>query len=135
MRTVCSHIGNMITGVKHGFEYKMKMVYAHFPINVNCDKANGSKDTNVIEIRNFLGEKVVRRIVMQEGCKVERTSEKDEIMITGNSIEAVGISQSQIQQTCREKPHPDTHLHRSWQHASDGEDDFSVEDDFLVAGF
>mmetsp|Transcript_415 Transcript_415/g.878 ORF Transcript_415/g.878 Transcript_415/m.878 type:complete len:197 (-) Transcript_415:77-667(-) len=103
VRTVTSHISNMMTGVINGFEYKMKLVYAHFPINVACDKVDGSKETNNIEIRNFLGEKVVRRIKMQDGCKVERTSEKDEIMITGNSIEAVGVSVSQIQQTCQVK--------------------------------
>jgi len=66
----------MITGVKHGYEYKMKMVYAHFPINVACDKAPGSKVSNKIEIRNFLGEKVVRSIIMQPGVEVVRTSEK-----------------------------------------------------------
>lgn len=76
VRTICSHIGNMITGVKHGYEYKMKMVYAHFPINVACDKAPGSKVSNKIEIRNFLGEKVVRSIIMQPGVEVVRTSEK-----------------------------------------------------------
>ena len=36
----------------------MKMVYAHFPINVACDKTPGSKANNKIEIRNYLGEKV-----------------------------------------------------------------------------
>jgi large subunit ribosomal protein L9e len=103
VRTVISHINNMVTGVTHGYEYKMKMVYAHFPINVACDKGVGSKISDTIEIRNYLGEKVVRRLKMQEGCEVVRTSEKDEVMVTGNSIEAVGISVSQIQQCCQVK--------------------------------
>jgi large subunit ribosomal protein L9e len=101
VRSVCSHISNMMIGVTKGYEYKMKFVYAHFPINVNCDKTAGSKTSNMVEIRNYLGEKVVRRVTMQEGCVVERTKEKDELMITGNSVEAVGTSVSQIQQTCQ----------------------------------
>lgn len=32
-RTVCSHIQNMINGVTRGYRYKMRSVYAHFPIN------------------------------------------------------------------------------------------------------
>merc|ERR1712080_325170 len=32
VRTVCSHIKNMITGVTKGYKYKMRAVYAHFPI-------------------------------------------------------------------------------------------------------
>merc|ERR1719197_2137576 len=33
LRTFCSHIENMITGVTQGYRYKMRFVYAHFPIN------------------------------------------------------------------------------------------------------
>ena len=29
----------MITGVTKGFEYKMRLVYAHFPININIEGA------------------------------------------------------------------------------------------------
>ena len=42
-----------------GYEYKMKLVYAHFPINVDCQKTEGSKIKNRIEIRNYLGQKVL----------------------------------------------------------------------------
>lgn len=27
----------MITGVTKGYEYKMRLVYAHFPININIE--------------------------------------------------------------------------------------------------
>jgi ribosomal protein L6P/L9E len=59
VRSVCSHISNMMIGVTKGFEYKMKLVYAHFPINVDCQKTEGSKIKNRIEIRNYLGQKVL----------------------------------------------------------------------------
>jgi large subunit ribosomal protein L9e len=58
VRTITSHITNMMIGVTKGFEYKMKLVYAHFPINVDCQKTEGSKIKNRIEIRNYLGQKV-----------------------------------------------------------------------------
>merc|ERR1711871_319094 len=83
IRTVTSHINNMFTGVLKGYEYKMRFVYAHFPINVAIE------DKKVIEIRNFLGEKIVRRVEMLEGVEVARSSNKDEIILTGNDIENV----------------------------------------------
>lgn len=52
---------NMIKGVTKGYEYKMRLVYAHFPINVNIEEAKR------IEIRNFLGEKRVRAVTMLPG--------------------------------------------------------------------
>lgn len=54
IRTALSHVENLITGVTKGYRYKMRFVYAHFPINASI--TNGSKS---IEIRNFLGEKKV----------------------------------------------------------------------------
>ncbi|GME91936.1 unnamed protein product [[Candida] boidinii] len=52
LRTVKSLIANMIKGVTLGFKYKMRFVYAHFPINVNVIEKEGEK---YVEIRNFLG--------------------------------------------------------------------------------
>lgn len=103
VRSVTSHITNMQIGVTKGYEYKMKLVYAHFPINVDCQKTEGSKIKNRVEIRNYLGQKVMLGINMQPGVEVDRTAEKDEIKLTGNSLEAVGTSVSLIQQTCQVK--------------------------------
>lgn len=95
VRTICSHIENMIVGVTRGFQYKMRSVYAHFPINVVMQD-NGT----LVEIRNFLGEKIIRRVKMQPGVKcVNSTAQKDELILEGNSIEDVSKSAAQIQQS------------------------------------
>ncbi|KAH6626018.1 ribosomal protein L6, alpha-beta domain-containing protein [Chaetomium sp. MPI-SDFR-AT-0129] len=101
LRTVRTIINNLIIGVTKGFKYKMRYVYAHFPINVNLDQ---SSETGLweVEIRNFVGEKIVRRVVMQSGVDVEISkAQKDELVLTGNSLEAVSQSAADIQQICR----------------------------------
>lgn len=98
LRTVMTHIKNMMIGVTKGFQYKMRFVYAHFPVNVNI-----SDDKDVIEIRNFLGEKVIRRVPMLEGVTVDRSEVKDEIILESNNVENLGISASQIQQCTKVK--------------------------------
>ncbi|KAL7752740.1 60S ribosomal protein L9B [Sorochytrium milnesiophthora] len=95
IRTVASHIENMIKGVTRGYQYKMRFVYSHFPIN-----ANVVEEGSVIEIRNFLGEKIVRRVPMLEGVKVmHSTEQKDELILSGNSVENVSQSAANIQQS------------------------------------
>ena len=97
IRTICGHIKNMITGVTKGFKYKMRFCYAHFPINSSVVK-NGGKD--VVEIRNFLGEKIVRRIELFEGVKYVKTADvKDQIEITGIDITKVSLACARISQS------------------------------------
>lgn len=53
-------------------------------------------------VRNFLGEKIVRRVTAQPGVEVAISSNvKDELQLTGNSPEAVSQSAADIQQICR----------------------------------
>jgi large subunit ribosomal protein L9e len=95
IRTVCSHIENMIKGVTIGYEYKMRLVYAHFPINLNI-----VDDGKLVEIRNFLGEKIVRRVPMLDGVTIAiSTAAKDEIILVGNDIDNVSQSAASIQQS------------------------------------
>jgi large subunit ribosomal protein L9e len=79
----------------------MRYVYAHFPINVNLDK-NKESGLFEVEIRNFIGEKIVRRVTMHEGVEVEISkNQKDELVLFGNSLENVSQSAADIQQICR----------------------------------
>merc|ERR1712008_279743 len=64
VRPACSHIKNLCDGVTKGYKYKMRAVYAHFPIN--CAISEGG---TLVEVRNFLGEKFVRRVRLHDGVK------------------------------------------------------------------
>ncbi|KAL3155830.1 60S ribosomal protein L9 [Trebouxia sp. C0010 RCD-2024] len=99
IRTCTSHVENMIKGVTKGFEYKMRLVYAHFPINANITDEGG-----IVEVRNFLGEKRVRIVKMLPGVKVVRsTNVKDELVISGSDIELVSKSAALINMSCHVK--------------------------------
>eukprot|EP00928_Gymnodinium_smaydae_P094728 TRINITY_DN79_c1_g1_i1.p1 TRINITY_DN79_c1_g1~~TRINITY_DN79_c1_g1_i1.p1 ORF type:complete len:189 (-),score=64.93 TRINITY_DN79_c1_g1_i1:131-697(-) len=96
LKTVCSHIQNLFDGVQKKYEYRLRLVYAHFPINANI--TNGGK---TIELRNFLGEKIVRTVNMLPGVKVEKSpSTKDEIVVTGTDIDLTSRSAALIRQSC-----------------------------------
>ena len=91
----------MITGVTKGYKYKMRFCYAHFPINVSCVK-DGARD--VVEVRNFLGEKKVRRVKLLDGVTYFRTPDvKDQIEISGIDITKVSLSCAQVRQSCAVK--------------------------------
>lgn len=95
IRTVCSHIDNMIKGVTKGYRYKMRSVYAHFPINIALQEKN-----TLVEIRNFLGEKYIRRVQLPGGVTaVMSTVQKDELIIDGNDVELVSQAAARIQQS------------------------------------
>jgi len=101
LRTVRTLLNNLVIGVTKGFQYKMRYVYAHFPINVVLDKNTETSQWEV-EIRNFIGEKRVLRVTMRPGVDVEVSkAQKDELLLLGNSLEDVSQSAADIQQICR----------------------------------
>merc|ERR1712016_275985 len=87
LRTICSHIENLIKGVRYGFLYKMRSVYAHFPINLNI-----IDDGKTVEVRNYLGERYIRVVKMRDG-----------VIIEGNDIELVSNSAALLNQCVRAK--------------------------------
>lgn len=96
LRTVKSLITNLIKGVTVGYKYKMRLVYAHFPINLNV------LEGKTIEIRNFLGDKKVRNVNIPTGVTVELSkTQKDEVVVTGNSVEDVSQCCADVTQICR----------------------------------
>jgi len=95
VKTVCSHIENMMKGVTKGFRYKMRSVYAHFPINTSI-----TENDTLVDIRNFLGEKYTRQVRMLPGVRITASKDlKDELVLEGNDIELVSRSAALIQQS------------------------------------
>ncbi len=89
-----SHLKNMITGVSKGYEYKMKTVYSHFPIQV---KTEG----NQVLIANFLGEKKTRKASIRGNSKV--TIKGDQVIINGINREDVGQTAANIRMATKIK--------------------------------
>ncbi|CCJ36617.1 50S ribosomal protein L6P [Methanoculleus bourgensis MS2] len=83
---------SMIQGVAEGYEYRMKVVYSHFPIQL---KLQGNR----LEINNFLGEKQPRIAKILEGVTVKLGN--DEVVLTGIDREKVGNTAANIEHATR----------------------------------
>lgn len=89
-----AHVRNMIKGVTEGFEYKMKLVYSHFPVKVSVKK-------DQLFVENFLGEKHPRVAKILPGVKVKISG--DTITLTGVDKEKVGQTAANIEKATRVK--------------------------------
>jgi large subunit ribosomal protein L6 len=90
--TIYSHINNMITGVTKGYQYKLKIVFSHFPISVKL------QDKTIL-IENFTGERRPRRIKLIGSVKVK--IEPEDIIVEGINIEQVSQTAANIEQATR----------------------------------
>jgi large subunit ribosomal protein L6 len=90
--TFAAHLRNMIVGVSTGFTYRMKIVFAHFPM-----KASVKGSEFVIE--NFLGEKAPRRTRILGETKV--TVQGDQVELKGPNVEDVGQTAANIEQATK----------------------------------
>ena len=87
-----AHINNMLIGVTDGFTYKMKIVFAHFPMTV---KVSGNK----VNIDNFIGERSPRLSNIVGSAKV--SVKGDEVTITGVNKEDVGQTMANLEQATK----------------------------------
>jgi len=92
--TVHAHIANMAKGVSQGFEYELKLVYAHFPVKMSV-----KGDTFVID--NFIGEKSPRKARIMPDTKV--SVKGDTVVVSGVDKELVGQSAANIELATRIK--------------------------------
>jgi len=95
VNTIQSVINNMIKGSSKGFTYKLKIVFAHFPISV---KIKG-KD---ISVENFFGERSPRTSkIIGDDTKV--TVQGEDIIVSGPNIESVSQTAANLELATRIK--------------------------------
>jgi len=90
--TVYAHINNMITGVRKGFTYKLKIVFSHFPISVKVQDG-------MVLIENFTGERNPRKAKIVGDAKVKVAG--DDVIVQGINLEDVSQTAANIEQATK----------------------------------
>ena len=89
LNTAKSLINNAIEGVTKGYQYKLKVIYAHFPVTV---KVQGKK----VLVENFYGERSPRVANIIGDTKAEVQGE--DIVLNGISLQDVGQTAANLEQ-------------------------------------
>lgn len=92
--TVASEIRSAVQGAEKGYEYRLRIVYAHFPIKVQV------RGSDVI-IENFLGERHPRSARIMGKSKV--TVSGDHITVASADVESAGQTAANIERATRIK--------------------------------
>ncbi|MEM3153916.1 MAG: 50S ribosomal protein L6 [Candidatus Bathyarchaeia archaeon] len=90
--TIYAHINNMITGVRKGFTYKLKIVFSHFPISVKVQDG-------MVLIENFTGERNPRKAKIVGNAKVRVSG--DDVVVQGINLEEVSQTAANIEQATK----------------------------------
>jgi large subunit ribosomal protein L6 len=93
--TARSIIAGMIKGVEKGYTYKLKIIFAHFPISV---KAKGRE----VHVENFFGERSPRiSHIIGDATKVSVVGE--DVFVQGPSLEDVSQTAANIELSTKTK--------------------------------
>ncbi len=92
--TAQSIIKSLIEGVQKGYTFKMKIVYAHFPITIKV------KDGNIL-VENFQGERAARISKIRGDTKV--VTKGDDVVLTGPVLTDVSQTAGSLQQNTKVK--------------------------------
>ena len=89
LNTARSLVHNAIEGVTKGYQYKLKVIFAHFPVTV---KVQGKK----VLVENFYGERSPRGADIIGDTKVEVQGE--DLIVNGVSLQDVGQTAANLEQ-------------------------------------
>lgn len=92
LRTIKSHVVNMVEGAGKGYEYKLAIVFSHFPMTVKVKE-------KTVEIMNFAGEKRPRTAKIIGQTKVD-VKGKD-IIVSGTDKDAAGQTAANLENATR----------------------------------
>ncbi|MEF8880359.1 MAG: 50S ribosomal protein L6 [Candidatus Nanohaloarchaea archaeon] len=81
----------MIEGLENEHVYKMKGVYAHFPMTIK-------EQNNQVVIENFMGERNPRKVDIMQGVTVEVDGE--DLTLRGADKDAVSQTAARVEQMC-----------------------------------
>jgi len=87
--TARSILEGMIGGVEKGYTYKLKVIFAHFPISV---KVKGKE----VHVENFFGERSPR-VSMIQGELTKVTVAGEDVLVQGPSLEDVSQTAANIE--------------------------------------
>ena len=99
--TWAAHLRNMTHGIDEGFEYRLKAVFSHFPMNLKVDGKQ-------MIINNLFGEKVPRVAKLPWGSGSDDEVQVDikhktDVIVRGADREKVGQTAANIERACRIK--------------------------------
>jgi len=100
--TVFAHLKNMVEALEYGFNFKMSIVFSHFPMTV---KVNGK----VVEINNFTGQKALIRAKILGNTKVEIKGK--EVFVSGYNKEDVAQTAANLETATRVR-HKDVRIYQ-----------------------
>ena len=91
----CARIKNMIVGVNKPYEYKLKIVFSHFPMKITLE-------SDRIVVKNYLGGKGVREVQIPPDIELNMVKEdnSDYVIVKGINKEHAGLYAAKIERLC-----------------------------------
>jgi len=95
IKTVKKHLDNLVSGLDQGYKYTMKVVFSHFPMNIQVSG-------EYVIINNFTGEKKPRKsFIVGPNTKIQ-VKGKD-VTITGPNPEHLGQTAGNLEKNTKVK--------------------------------